>query len=66
MLQTERSLNSRLEDVKTRLEASQSSNRTMQNYVHFLKNAYTTAFSDSTLAMNISPPRTSPPRTSLF
>ena len=59
MLQTERSLNSRLEDCKSRLEASESSNRTMKNYVHFLKKAYTNAFNDSTLAMNVSPPRTS-------
>ena len=59
MLQVERSYNSRLEDVKSRLEASHSTNRTMQNYVHFLKNAYTNAFSDSTLALNVSPPRTS-------
>jgi len=58
MMQAERSINCRLEDVKSRLEASLSTNRTMQNYVHFLKNAYTTAFSDSTLAMNVSPPRT--------
>jgi len=64
MVQVERSLNSRLEDVRCRLEASQSSNRTMQNYVHFLKNAYTSAFNDSTLAMNVSPPRTN--TTSLF
>ena len=55
----ERGFNSRLEDLKSRLEASHSTNRTMQNYVHFLKNAYTTAFSDSTLALNVSPPRTS-------
>jgi len=54
----ERSFNSRLEDLRSRLEASQSTNRTMQNYVHFLKNAYTNAFNDSTLSLNVSPPRT--------
>ena len=59
LLQMERSFNCRFEDVKSRLEAAHSTNRTMQNYVHFLKNAYTNAFSDSTLNMNVSPPRTS-------
>ena len=54
----ERGFNSRFEDVKSRLEAAHSTNRTMQNYVHFLKNAYTNAFTDSTLNLNISPPRT--------
>jgi outer dense fiber protein 2 len=56
----ERSLNSRLEDLKSRLEASHSTNRTMQNYVHFLKSAYASAFNDSTLTLNMSPPRTMP------
>jgi len=54
----ERSFGSRLEDMKSRLEASHSTNRTMQNYVRFLKSAYTNAFNDSTLALNVSPPRT--------
>ena len=57
-MQMERSFGSRLEDMKSRLEASHSTNRTMHNYVRFLKSAYTNAFNDSTLALNVSPPRT--------
>ncbi|ESN90919.1 hypothetical protein HELRODRAFT_90717 [Helobdella robusta] len=45
--EAERRLNQRTMDMKDRLEQSCSTNRTLQNYIHFLKNSYACAFNDS-------------------
>ncbi|KAJ8300950.1 hypothetical protein KUTeg_022469 [Tegillarca granosa] len=45
--ENERKFNSRLYDLKDRLEQSHSTNRSMQNYVQFLKNSYANVFGDS-------------------
>ncbi|XP_052092013.1 outer dense fiber protein 2-like isoform X1 [Mytilus californianus] len=45
--ESERKFNSRLYDIKDRLEQSHSTNRSMQNYVQFLKNSYANVFGDS-------------------
>ncbi|XP_052789753.1 outer dense fiber protein 2-like isoform X5 [Mya arenaria] len=49
--ETERKFNSRLYDLKDRLEQSHSTNRSMQNYVQFLKNSYANVFGDSSVNM---------------
>ena len=56
VFQTERKFNSRLYDLKDRLEQSHSTNRSMQNYVQFLKNSYANVFGDS--SVNMMPPAT--------
>ena len=45
--EAERKFNSRLYDLKDRLEQSHSTNRSMHNYVHFLKNSYANVFGDA-------------------
>ena len=45
--QNERKFNSRLFDLKDRLEQCHSTNRSMQNYVQFLKNSYANVFGES-------------------
>lgn len=40
----ERRLSSKMSDLKDRLEQSYSTNRSMQNYVHFLKTSYANVF----------------------
>ena len=45
--QCERRYNSRLYDLKDRLDQSQSTNRSMQNYVSFLKTSYSNVFGDA-------------------
>ena len=45
--ESERKFNSRLYDIKDRLEQSHSTNRSMQNYVQFLKSSYANVFGDS-------------------
>lgn len=57
----ERKFNSRLYDLKDRLEQSHSTNRSMQNYVQFLKNSYANVFGDSSMAATSSPIRGSQP-----
>lgn len=47
---TERRFQSRLQDLKDRLEQSESTNRSMQNYVHFLKTSYANVFGDAALS----------------
>lgn len=47
--ETERKSNSRLYDLKDRLEQSHSTNRSMQNYVQFLKNSYANVFGDTSV-----------------
>ncbi|XP_022099151.1 outer dense fiber protein 2-like isoform X2 [Acanthaster planci] len=46
----ERKFNSQLYDLKDRLEQSHSTNRSMQNYVQFLKNSYANVFGDTSLS----------------
>uniref|UniRef100_A0A8D0HD48 Outer dense fiber protein 2 n=1 Tax=Sphenodon punctatus TaxID=8508 RepID=A0A8D0HD48_SPHPU len=59
--QAERRHESRLQDLKDRLEQSESTNRSMQNYVQFLKSSYANVFGDSVL-LSSSPLRSrSPP-----
>ncbi|XP_067661878.1 outer dense fiber protein 2-like isoform X4 [Haliotis asinina] len=53
--ENERKFNSRMYDLKDRLEQSHSTNRSMQNYVQFLKNSYANVFGDSAIAMPTSP-----------
>ncbi|XP_013420317.1 outer dense fiber protein 2 [Lingula anatina] len=53
----ERKFNSRLYDLKDRLEQSHSTNRSMQNYVQFLKNSYANVFGDTTVGAGESPMR---------
>lgn len=55
ILQNERKFNSRLYDLKDRLEQSHSTNRSMQNYVQFLKNSYANVFGDSTVSYPSTP-----------
>ncbi|XP_072488692.1 outer dense fiber protein 2 isoform X9 [Notamacropus eugenii] len=45
----DRRYQSRLQDLKDRLEQSESTNRSMQNYVQFLKSSYANVFGDSAL-----------------
>ncbi|KAK1788395.1 hypothetical protein P4O66_016824, partial [Electrophorus voltai] len=47
--EAERTYQRRLQDVKDRLEQSDSTNRSLQNYVQFLKASYASVFGDSTL-----------------
>ncbi|KAA8584665.1 hypothetical protein FQN60_008450 [Etheostoma spectabile] len=44
--EVERRYHSRLQDVKDRLEQSDSTNRSLQNYVQFLKDSYANVFGD--------------------
>ncbi|XP_071948122.1 outer dense fiber protein 2-like isoform X2 [Antedon mediterranea] len=53
----ERKFNSRLHDLKDRLEQSHSTNRSMQNYVQFLKSSYSNVFGDTSLASSPYRPR---------
>ncbi|XP_069332968.1 outer dense fiber protein 2 isoform X1 [Eulemur rufifrons] len=46
----DRRYQSRLQDLKDRLEQSESTNRSMQNYVQFLKSSYANVFGDSPYA----------------
>ena len=50
LFQAERKYNSRIYDLKDRLDQSHSTNRSMQNYVQFLKSSYANVFGDSTIA----------------
>ncbi|XP_022623858.1 outer dense fiber protein 2-like [Seriola dumerili] len=45
----ERRFKSQLQNLKDRLEQSDSTNRSLQNYVHFLKTSYGNVFGDSLL-----------------
>ncbi|XP_073322215.1 outer dense fiber protein 2-like [Pagrus major] len=45
----ERRFQSQLQNMKDRLEQSDSTNRSLQNYVHFLKTSYGNVFGDSLL-----------------
>ncbi|MEQ2215166.1 hypothetical protein XENOCAPTIV_028569, partial [Xenoophorus captivus] len=47
---------SRLQDLKDRLEQSDSTNRSLQNYVQFLKASYTNVFSDVALGGSLRAP----------
>ncbi|XP_044188504.1 outer dense fiber protein 2-like isoform X2 [Thunnus albacares] len=46
----ERRFQSQLQNLKDRLEQSDATNRSLQNYVHFLKTSYGNVFGDSLLA----------------
>ena len=54
--QVERRYQSRLQDVKDRLEQSDSTNRSLQNYVQFLKASYANVFGDSALTSTLRSP----------
>ena len=50
LLQAERRNQSKLQDARDRLEQAESTNRSMRNYVNFLKKSYTNVFgTDSSL-----------------
>ncbi|XP_060071197.1 outer dense fiber protein 2-like isoform X3 [Ylistrum balloti] len=53
--ENERKFNSRLYDLKDRLEQSHSTNRSMQNYVQFLKNSYANVFGESSISYPSTP-----------
>uniref|UniRef100_UPI00398E3E25 outer dense fiber protein 2 isoform X1 n=2 Tax=Pristiophorus japonicus TaxID=55135 RepID=UPI00398E3E25 len=55
----ERRFQSRLQDLKDRLEQSECTNRSMQNYVQFLKSSYANVFGETVLTS--SPVRTRSP-----
>ena len=57
VLQAERRYESRLQDLKDRLEQSESTNRSMHNYVQFLKSSYANVFGDSALTSSPIRPR---------
>ncbi|KAK9522073.1 hypothetical protein VZT92_018563 [Zoarces viviparus] len=48
--ESERRFQTQLQNMKDRLEQSDSTNRSLQNYVHFLKTSYGSVFGDSLLA----------------
>ncbi|XP_055009571.1 outer dense fiber protein 2 isoform X1 [Boleophthalmus pectinirostris] len=54
--ETEQRYQSRLQDVKDRLEQSDSTNRSLQNYVQFLKASYTNVFGDLSLSNSFCAP----------
>ncbi|XP_039536320.1 outer dense fiber protein 2b isoform X2 [Pimephales promelas] len=45
----------KLQDMKNQLEQVNSANRSLQNYVHYLKASYTNVFGDSTLTTSLNP-----------
>ncbi|XP_019366129.1 PREDICTED: outer dense fiber protein 2 isoform X1 [Gavialis gangeticus] len=56
----ERRYESRLQDLKDHLEQSESTNRSMQNYVQFLKSSYANVFGESALLSSPIRSRSSP------
>ncbi len=46
LLQVERRFTSRLSDMRDRLDQANTTTRSMQNYVSFLKSSYSTVFDD--------------------
>ncbi|KAK1884359.1 Outer dense fiber protein 2 [Dissostichus eleginoides] len=54
--EVERRYQSRLQDVKDRLEQSDTTNRSLQNYVQFLKASYTNVFGDLALGGSLRSP----------
>ncbi|XP_068561838.1 outer dense fiber protein 2 isoform X2 [Cebidichthys violaceus] len=54
--EVERRYQSRLQDVKDRLEQSDGTNRSLQNYVQFLKASYANVFGDLALDSSLRPP----------
>lgn len=59
-MQAEHRYESRLQDLRDRLEQSESTNRSMQNYVQFLKSSYANVFGESALLGSLSHSRSSP------
>ncbi|XP_067269661.1 outer dense fiber protein 2b isoform X2 [Pseudorasbora parva] len=45
----------KLQDMKNQLEQVNSTNRSLQNYVHYLKASYTNVFGDSALTSSLNP-----------
>ncbi|XP_077968722.1 outer dense fiber protein 2-like [Styela clava] len=58
-LDTERRLQSQIQDARDRLEQSESTNRSMRNYVNFLKSSYSTVFGADAV-MTSSPAKSGP------
>ncbi|KAF6721696.1 Outer dense fiber protein 2 [Oryzias melastigma] len=54
--EAERRYQSRLQDMKDRLEQSDGTNRSLQNYVQFLKASYTNVFGDPLLSSTLRAP----------
>ncbi|XP_041666127.1 outer dense fiber protein 2 isoform X2 [Cheilinus undulatus] len=54
--EVERRYQSRLQDVKDRLEQSDSTNRSLQNYVQFLKASYANVFGDIAVSSSLRAP----------
>ncbi|KAF6034066.1 ODF2 [Bugula neritina] len=57
--EVERKFNSKIYDLKDRLEQSHATNRSMQNYVQFLKSSYASVMGDVSTTSPISPVRAS-------
>jgi len=55
----ERKFNSKVYDLKDRLEQSHATNRSMQNYVQFLKSSYASVMGDISATSPLSPVRAS-------
>ncbi|XP_048065580.1 outer dense fiber protein 2b isoform X1 [Megalobrama amblycephala] len=51
----EKRLQCKLQDMKNQLEQVNSANRSLQNYVHYLKASYTNVFGDSVLTSSLNP-----------
>ncbi|XP_023816642.1 outer dense fiber protein 2 isoform X1 [Oryzias latipes] len=54
--EAERRYQSRMQDMKDRLEQSDGTNRSLQNYVQFLKASYTNVFGDPLLSSSLRAP----------
>ncbi|KAM9841740.1 outer dense fiber protein 2 [Aulostomus maculatus] len=54
--EVERRYQSRLQDLKDRLEQSDSTNRSLQNYVQFLKASYANVFEDAAISSSVRAP----------
>ncbi|XP_059359466.1 outer dense fiber protein 2b isoform X2 [Carassius carassius] len=52
---TEKRFQCKLQDMKNQLEQVNSANRSLQNYVHYLKASYTNVFGDSALTSSLNP-----------
>ncbi|XP_052418450.1 outer dense fiber protein 2b isoform X1 [Carassius gibelio] len=52
---TEKRFQCKLQDLKNQLEQVNSANRSLQNYVHYLKASYANVFGDSVLTSSLNP-----------
>lgn len=55
LFQMEKRFQCKLQDMKNQLEQVNSSNRSLQNYVNYLKASYADVFGDSSLTSALNP-----------